>query len=82
MLRGLHEAPLAICSEREARADVVGSSARGTLGKREFSRAEYAALFPALSMPTASRDLRGGVDAGVLVRRGDKATARYRFSSR
>ena len=57
-------------------------SARGTFGKRDFSRAEYAALFPALSMPTASRDLRAGVDAGVLVRRGDKATARYRFFSR
>jgi Fic family protein len=53
--------------------------ARASLGRRQFSRRDYARLFPMVSMPTASRDLRAGVDAGVLVRTGDKATARYRF---
>ncbi len=53
--------------------------AREAFERRDFSRADYARLFPSLSMPTASRDLRAGVDAGRLVRRGDRATARYRF---
>lgn len=53
--------------------------ARHTFARRDFSRADYARLFPSISMPTASRDLRAGVDAGTLLRRGDKATARYRF---
>ena len=53
--------------------------ARQVFGHREFSRADYARLFPQLSMPTASRDLRAGVDARRLTRRGDRATARYRF---
>jgi Fic family protein len=53
--------------------------ARLTLAGREFSRNDYAQLFPSLSAPTASRDLRAGVDAGILSRRGDKATTRYRF---
>jgi Fic family protein len=53
--------------------------ARQAFAQREFSRADYARLFPALSMPTASRDLRAGVDARMLHRKGDKATARYRF---
>jgi len=53
--------------------------ARAHFAKREFSRADYAQLFPTISAPTASRDLRAGVDAGQLERRGDKATARYTF---
>lgn len=53
--------------------------ARAHFEKREFSRADYARLFPSLSAPTASRDLRAGVDEGALARRGDKATTRYRF---
>ena len=56
--------------------------ARAHFATREFSRAEYARLFPMLSAPTASRDLRAGVDEGSLQRRGDKATARYRFVKR
>jgi Fic family protein len=49
------------------------------LGHRAFSRADYARLFPSISLPTASRDLRAGVEGGTLVRRGDKANARYQF---
>ncbi len=54
--------------------------ARQAFTKGEFSRADYARLFPSISMPTASRDLRAGVEAGALRRRGDKATTRYRFA--
>jgi Fic family protein len=53
--------------------------ARQHFAKRQLSRADYARVFPSLSMPTASRDLRAGVDEGILVREGDKATTRYRF---
>jgi Fic family protein len=49
---------------------------------REFSRADYARLFPSMSAPTASRDLRAGVEEGMLARRGDKATTRYTFLRR
>jgi Fic family protein len=56
--------------------------ARLSLAGREFTRTDYARLFPSLSMPTASRDLRAGVEAGILARRGDKATSRYRFTRR
>lgn len=53
--------------------------AREALGSEPFSRRDYARIFPALSAPTASRDLRAGVEARALERKGDKATARYRF---
>ena len=53
--------------------------ARAAFGRRTFSRGDYLGLFPALSAPTASRDLRDGVDDGSLLRTGDKATTRYRF---
>jgi Fic family protein len=53
--------------------------ARAHFGSKALSRAEYARLFPAMSAPTASRDLRAGVDAGILTRSGDKATSRYVF---
>ncbi len=53
--------------------------ARAHFGSAKFARAEYARLFPAMSLPTASRDLRKGLDEGALEREGDQATARYRF---
>jgi Fic family protein len=53
--------------------------ARGHFGIREFARTEYRALQKTISTATASRDLREGVADGTLRRRGDKATARYRF---
>jgi hypothetical protein len=55
--------------------------ARAHFTTGEFSRADYARLFPSISAATASRDLRAGVDQTQLVRRGDKATARYSFAS-
>jgi Fic family protein len=77
---------------RDALAELVGelrpepataetrlARARSHFGKREFSRGHYVKLFPSISMATASRDLRAGVDEGALERHGDKATARYAF---
>lgn len=55
--------------------------ARDHFGTREFSRTEYRALLKTISTATASRDLRDGVADKVLRRRGDKATARYRFGA-
>lgn len=44
-----------------------------------FSRKDYRTLFSRLSDPTASRDLKLGVDLKKLERRGDRALTRYRF---
>lgn len=54
--------------------------AAGHLAGREFSRKDYAAIFPSLSTATASRDLRHGVDSGRLERSGEIALTRYRFA--
>ncbi len=53
--------------------------ARAHFGAATFARGDYAALYPTLSLPTASRDLRAGVERGDLERTGAQATARYRF---
>lgn len=50
------------------------------LGSRSFTRKEYMALFKTLSTATASRDLRLGVDTGLLIRTGDKRNACYSFN--
>jgi Fic family protein len=54
-------------------------TARAALGRREFSRKDYLALFKALSTATASRDLKQGVTDRLLSTRGERALARYRF---
>jgi Fic family protein len=36
-------------------------------------------LHKTISTATASRDLRDGVESGILSRRGDKAAAEYKF---
>jgi Fic family protein len=43
-----------------------------------FSRKDYLAYFPTLSTATASRDLRNAVDAGILLKTGDKMKTVYR----
>jgi Fic family protein len=43
----------------------------------DFSRQNYLDFWPVLSPTSASRDLRYGVDAGLLTRTGDKNKARY-----
>ncbi len=61
----------------EERVSVAGQQFGVTL----FSRKDYLALFAGLSPATASRDLQEAVANGILVREGDKATARYRFAA-
>jgi Fic family protein len=46
---------------------------------RKFSRKDYLALFPRISPSTASRDLKRGVDSGVLQKIGRRALTRYRY---
>lgn len=53
--------------------------AHDKFGKRRFSRKEYHQLLKSISPVTASRDLKWGVDAGLLEREGDRRTAVYRF---
>lgn len=46
-------------------------------GTGEFSRKDYLKMFPTISTATATRDLRKGVEAAVLTRKGDDRLARY-----
>jgi Fic family protein len=50
--------------------------ARKAFGKRSFSRKDYLAQIGALSTATASRDLKEGVDKGVLQKVGTRALTR------
>ena len=45
---------------------------------KEFARQDYRKHFPDLSTATASRDLRQGVEQGLLRKRGDKKLTVYR----
>jgi Fic family protein len=44
---------------------------------REFTRKDYLRLFPEISTATATRDLKKGVEAGMLARKGTDRLARY-----
>jgi Fic family protein len=57
------------------------SEAALRFGREAFSRKDYLVLHKGISAPTASRDLRVGVERGLLRMRGEKATARYEFAS-
>ena len=54
--------------------------ARSHFGSRYFTRREYRALLKTISTATASRDLKRGVNAGLLEKRGVKARTAYVFS--
>jgi Fic family protein len=45
-----------------------------------FKRQDYLELFKSLSTATASRDLKWGVDGGLLTKTGDKRLAVYQFN--
>ena len=53
--------------------------AKEHFGGREFSRKDYLGIFKTISTATASRDLKRGIEDGVLVKQGDKALATYYF---
>jgi Fic family protein len=69
---------------RPARSDATArlQASSSHFGRRWFSRKDYLALHKGISQATASRDLRAGVDQGILRVRGEKATARYAFVGR
>jgi hypothetical protein len=50
---------------------------RTQVGKNEFSRKDYLDYFKEISAPTASRDLKMGVDEKLLKRKGNKRTTLY-----
>ena len=52
---------------------------REQVGKNEFSRKDYLEYFKEISAPTASRDLKTGVDEKLLKRKGNKRTTLYCF---
>lgn len=47
--------------------------------KNAFSRKDYLKHYRGISPATASRDLKLGVESGILTKEGDKRLARYRF---
>ncbi len=47
--------------------------------KKNFTRKDYLEQYKNISSATASRDLRSAVEAGLLIIKGDKRTARYRY---
>lgn len=47
---------------------------------REFTRKDYLRMFKDISTATATRDLKKGVDKGILIRKGENRLARYVFS--
>jgi Fic family protein len=54
--------------------------ARTAFGEKIFSRKDYQNLLKTISTATASRDLRQGVELGLLKRSGEKRTAVYFFN--
>ena len=49
------------------------------IGENDFCRKDYLQYFKEISAPTASRDLKAAMDKKMLIKRGDKRTAIYRF---
>lgn len=43
----------------------------------EFTRKDYLKMFPKISTATATRDLRKGVEEGILTRKGNGRLANY-----
>lgn len=53
--------------------------ARRHFGKESFSRKEYLNHFKTISTATASRDLKMGVESGLLSKEGERAQTSYRY---
>jgi Fic family protein len=48
----------------------------------EFTRKDYLKMFPEISTATATRDLRKGVEKGILIRKGSDRLAKYQKKNR
>lgn len=68
------------CGPVASRWDSRIEGVRERFGDAPFSRKDYLQLQRTITPVTASRDLKAGVEEGLLVRAGDKRTAVYRFS--
>lgn len=55
--------------------------AREQLGRNLFTRKDYLRLHKSISTATASRDLKEGVKAGMLVKTGERALTVYRYKA-
>lgn len=75
-LKLLTEDTRGITLSAENRLGIAGK----VLENKTFSRKEYQNILKTISTATASRDLSLGIKIGLLVRSGDKRTARYRFN--
>lgn len=81
-LQAVHDALAQLLEDvRPEPLDASGrlANARGHLEGASFSRKDYMKLYKTLSSAQASRDLRRGVDDGVLKKDGSAARTRYRF---
>lgn len=52
---------------------------KNEVGNKEFSRKDYLNAFKEISAPTASRDLKKALELKLIIRKGDKNKARYKF---
>ena len=48
-------------------------------GAKEFSRKDYCRYFKFISLATASRDLKRGIEQNILTKKGDKRLTKYRY---
>lgn len=55
--------------------------AKSHFGNTQFSRKYYMKLHKTISTATASRDLKAGIDAGMLIKEGELALTAYRFEN-
>ena len=62
-----------------ATAETRLATAKQHFKNTPFKRQDYLELFKSLSTATASRDLKWGVDGGLLTKTGDKRLAVYQF---
>ena len=63
-----------------ATAETRLATAKQHFKNTPFKRQDYLELFKSLSTATASRDLKWGVDGGLLTKTGDKRLAVYQFN--
>jgi Fic family protein len=49
------------------------------IGKNKFNRKDYLIFFKSISAPTASRDLKWGVEKALIIKKGNYNLTEYRF---
>jgi Fic family protein len=55
--------------------------AQAHFGRNRFSGKDYLKLYKSISPATASRDLKAGLEAGMLTKKGKKALTSYAFEA-